>query len=215
MTLPQGIRDRVLTAAKASPSPSRSTVRMRSAFLVVAGTLGTLALFSSVGGANLGGRSPTFVFVTSLGWAMAALAATLGGAGRGGSMLGRATRTLVVIAGLTAPVIYGWMTGCTMAAEAGSPAAPWAANLGCLAATLLLSTAPFATFVLLRRGSDPVHPRALGAALGAAAGAWGGVLIDMHCPATHWLHVAFAHVLPIVVFAALGALTGKRVFGVR
>ena len=44
----------------------------------------------------------------------------------------------------------------------------------CIAFTLLFALGPFAALAYARRGTDPVHPRPLGAALGAAAGAWGG-----------------------------------------
>ena len=50
--------------------------------------------------------------------------------------------------------------------------------------------------------------------MGAAAGAWGGVMIDLHCEIAHEMHVALAHVLPVVVLAAVGAIVGRRVLGI-
>lgn len=213
--LPSGLRERVLEAAKRTPAPTRQGARVRSMLYVALGFVIAAATFRFFGGVALGARSAGFVFVVTAGWAALAALAMWTGANRGGSMLGRATRSLVLAGLLTGPAVYAWMMGCTAAADAATGPAPWAANFGCLVATVALSFGPFLGFVLLRRASDPVHPRALGAALGAAAGACGGVLIDLHCPVTHWFHVGFAHVAPIVLFALVGALIGKRALGVR
>ena len=40
-------------------------------------------------------------------------------------------------------------------------------------------------------------------------------MIDLHCPVSDGIHVVMAHVLPVVIFAAAGALLGRRVLGVR
>jgi hypothetical protein len=37
----------------------------------------------------------------------------------------------------------------------------------------------------------------------------------MHCPLGQPMHVALAHVAPVVIYAAIGALVGSRLFGVR
>jgi hypothetical protein len=94
-------------------------------------------------------------------------------------------------------------------------AASFAAHATCFVFTALFALAPFAAFFAVRRGSDPVHPRATGAAMGAAAGAWGGVLIDLHCAASNAEHIAFGHVLPVAMLAGVGAAIGARVLGLR
>ncbi len=213
--LPLHLRDKVLTATASTPALTRDRVRLRSLLLVALGFAVALGVFAKLGGLTLVGRSLGFVLAVAVGWTLVASVATWSSLGRGKSMLGRASQTLGLVTLVSAPVVYAWVTGCTLAAASFGDAAPWTANLHCLSAALVLSAAPFVAFALARRGSDPVHPRMLGAALGAAAGAWGGVLIDLHCPMTHWLHVAFAHVLPILAFALVGALTGKRVLGLR
>lgn len=209
------LRDQVLASARAQPSPSRAGHRRSDALILALGAIAVVAVFMGWGGVVLGKRSWVELTVAASGWALLALVATISCVSRGGSMLGRPTRVLLLIALLTAPVIYSWASGCTATFASFGEPAPWKANVGCFLATLSLAAAPFVTFGFLRRKSDPVHPRALGAALGASAGAWGGALIDLHCSMTHWLHVGFAHVAPLVVFAALGAALGRRAFGVR
>lgn len=209
------LRDQVLAIARTQPSPPRSVRKRSDALIVALSVFATVALFIAWGGVVSERRSWLGLVVLASGWALLALVATLGSLSRAGSMLGRPTRALAVIAWVAAPAIYSWASGCTATLDSFGDPAPWNANIGCWLATLSLSAVPFVAFGVLRRGSDPVHPRALGAALGASAGAWGGVLIDLHCPVTHWLHVGFAHITPIVAFAALGAAFGKRTFGVR
>jgi hypothetical protein len=41
------------------------------------------------------------------------------------------------------------------------------------------------------------------------------MLINAHCAFTSPAHVAFGHVLPVALLAAVGALIGGRLFGVR
>ena len=72
-----------------------------------------------------------------------------------------------------------------------------------------------AAFLFLRRGSDPVHPRASGAALGAAAGAWASVLIHLHCPVAATDHVLLGHLAPVLFLSLAGVLVGRRLLGVR
>jgi hypothetical protein len=105
--------------------------------------------------------------------------------------------------------------GSAVLGEPQVPGASMAAHTACFVFTSLFALGPLVAFAYLRRGSDPVHPRALGAALGAAAGAWGTMLINAHCAFTSPAHVAFGHVLPVALLAAVGALIGGRLFGVR
>src|SRR5262249_11468330 len=122
---------------------------------------------------------------------------------------------LVAIAIAVAPVLLGWALMWTNVFEPPPIATGPAHHLKCFSATLLLALGPFAAFAFVRRGTDPVHPVATGAALGAAGGAWGSVLIDLHCPASAAEHIAFGHALPAVALALVGAAVGARLLGVR
>ena len=216
-SLPPSLRARVMDAARAQPSPSRARVRQAVVRTTVAGALACLAIFFLVGGFNLTRRPPAFVALTVLGWGAIALLATWGGVARGRSMLGRPTGWLVMVALLTVPSLFAWMlvATATWPELRGTPSADVHAHVGCFVATTLLTLGPFVALVLARRRTDPVHPRATGAAIGAAAGAWGVVMIDLHCPVSATLHVGLAHLGPIALFALAGALLGRRFIGIR
>jgi hypothetical protein len=79
----------------------------------------------------------------------------------------------------------------------------------------LLSLAPMIGALWLRRGSDPVHPRAAGAALGAAIGAGTWVLVDLWCPVAYVPHLLLGHVLPLLLIILCGAALGGPLLGLR
>jgi hypothetical protein len=64
--------------------------------------------------------------------------------------------------------------------------------------------------LVMRRGSDPVHPGVAGAALGITAAVAAGTLVDLWCPVAYLPHVLLGHILPLVVAAAFGAWAGQR-----
>ena len=108
------------------------------------------------------------------------------------------------------PGLLAWVAGFDAKFPEAVFPCPFAHGCKCLVLTLLLAAAPLAALVFSRRASDPVHPRATGAALGAAAGAWAAVAIDLRCAYGTLEHVAFGHALPVVLLAALGAWLGGR-----
>jgi hypothetical protein len=61
------------------------------------------------------------------------------------------------------------------------------------------------------RNAVAVAARLRGAALGAAAGAWSGLALHIHCPAFERGHIMIGHFLPILIFAVVGAMVGPRV----
>ena len=131
-------------------------------------------------------------------------------------MLGRPTSWLLGIAVVTAPSLLGWLlVGTTIWPELQEPPGDLKLHVSCFVATTVFAIGPFVALLLARRFSDPVHPQAAGAALGAISGAWASVMIDLHCSVSSTAHVALAHVAPIVMYAVAGALIGGRVLGVR
>lgn len=74
---------------------------------------------------------------------------------------------------------------------------------------------PLLALIVVRRGSDAVHPAATGAALGAACGASAGVMVEMWCPVSEVRHVAIGHVAPIIALAVVGAALGVRLLAIR
>ena len=72
----------------------------------------------------------------------------------------------------------------------------------------------FAALMSWRR-SDPVTPRATGAAFGAGAGLGSALLVDLWCPVAYVPHLLLGHVLPIAILSLAGALIGGRLGIVR
>jgi len=211
-TLPPELRTELLARVKDMPAPTAGSKRREGIVAVLLGVATAVVMLVTIG-VGLGGRPLAFVALSGVGWALiAAMATGLGTRGR--SMTGRTTALLVVVAFALAPCVFVWVMGCTVGwPEVREPEGTWRQHLGCLFTTMLLALGPVLALTLVRRGLDPVHPRATGAVSFAAAGAWAGALIDMHCPLVSPLHVAFAHVMPIVLCAFAGALFGARLFG--
>ena len=206
------LRARVLAAAQSTPSRTRPRGRriawVASAGAVAFGLLG----FVWIGGLDHSvGRPRALTFGLAAGWAAASLVLSWLVLARGGSTLARSPRLLVAAAAVTPALCFGWMS-----LFAGRYDEPFArVGYRCMAYTLVMAAAPLATFLLLRRGSEPRHPSAPGAAAGAMSGAWAGVLIDLWCPLTNAPHVLVGHVLPLALLVGVGALAGSRLLGVR
>lgn len=211
--LPPQLRARILAEAKSVPS---ETVAERAVGARVAIALAALCVTALAYEVGFPRKRPTEVLVAlAVGGAIAALAVTWMAVARGKSTLGRPVPVLGTVAALAPFGILAF--ACLVAAfdhgvvlMGGTPKQ----HLSCALFSLAFAAGPFAALVYVRRGSDPVHPRALGAAVGAAAGAWGAAMIDVHCSLTTIEHLTLGHALPIVVMTLLGALLGARILGV-
>ncbi len=213
MMPPPDLRARILEAARHEAAPTRDVAERSATIAVVSGYAIAVVLMLVTGGPETTRRPPELLVATALGWASIALAAAWGAYGRGRSMLGRATSILGTLALVTGPLLLGWAMMTSAWPEAQLRQGTMRIHVACFAFTMMYALAPLVGLSIARRGTDPVHPRATGAALGAAAGAWGSVMIDLHCPLSGTMHVALAHVLPVVVLAALGAWAGRRIVG--
>jgi hypothetical protein len=85
----------------------------------------------------------------------------------------------------------------------------------CFALTALTAPWPFATLAYASRRVEPRHPAMTGAALGAVAGAWAAVMVELWCPLAVHTHVVVGHVLPLFALALAGAGIGSRIFRLR
>ena len=85
----------------------------------------------------------------------------------------------------------------------------------CFALTIMTAPWPFAALAYASRRAEPRHPGTAGAALGAVAGAWTAVMVELWCPLAVHDHVLVGHVLPLVVLALAGAALGVRMFRLR
>jgi hypothetical protein len=211
----EDLRARVLAAAKNEPSPPREATVVHTRRAGQAATVVTLLVFLGIGGMHLHARPEGLVMGSAVGWGLVAVVATWVAAGRTRSMLGL-PRAWRLGAALATPLALGavWFA---VAPPLGELTVPHAVSIDllCFGFALALGLAPLAAFFVVRREGDPVDPVTTGAALGAAAGAWGALLIDLHCEMSDPRHVLVGHVLPTVVMALLGGALGARLLAVR
>jgi hypothetical protein len=209
------LKRRILDAAAAEASPTRQQRVIRSAILAASALAVPLAMFALAGGPRVGPRPLGLVAMTALGTAGIAVSALILAVGRGPSMLGRSRRRLLGTAAIVPVAFLIWKA----ASSSGIPQMmePWPTRSGlrCFALTTLFAAWPVVALLWERWGSDPVHPRVLGLALGVAAGASAAVLVDLWCPVAHVPHLLTGHVAPILLLGGLGALVGARALGVR
>ncbi len=215
MTLPAELRARVLQAAQSHPSPPRADVRRRTAILSLGGAVVAVGLFLWAGGMRVGQRPAPFLVGVLLGWLVLAVAATWMAFARGASMLGRPRKWLVALTVGAPFAIMAWSIVWSLLYPETAPPGPFSFAKTCFELTLAMGAGPLVAFALARRQSDPVHPRATGAALGVAAGAWAGIMVDLWCPHARPSHVLTGHVLPIAILSLLGLWIGHRIIAVR
>jgi hypothetical protein len=206
-------KQRILELVRSRPAPRRGDRRLATAALgaiVAAAMAGTFLLWG--GSANGGGARPTPVTAWILAGAVAlAIGATWLALPPRRSMLPRPRGLLLAVA-LGVPLAVGaWLVLWHAGYQDPFVRAGWR----CLGLTLATAPWPFALLAFVGPRVDPVQPALSGAALGAAAGAWAAVMVELWCPLADPDHVAKGHVLPLVALVALGALLGRRLFRMR
>lgn len=216
MSLPVDLKAKILASVQTTPSPPRAPWWKVALWIIPVSVAVAFSLVTAMGGFQHGeGRPAPMLIGTAMGWITVAFMATWGAFGRGRSAVGRARSWLAVIAIATPAVLFS----ATLVWNAIYPEAAgwWEGRLGlkCLGLTLGMAVWPLVGMVLVRRASDPVHPGATGAALGAASGAWAGVVVDLWCSVSHPAHIALGHILPILILAVLGLALGRRVVAMR
>ena len=85
----------------------------------------------------------------------------------------------------------------------------------CFTLTVLTTPWPFAALAYASRRVEPRHPGTAGAALGAVAGAWAAVMVELWCPLAVHEHILVGHVLPLLVLTLAGAAIGVRMLRLR
>lgn len=210
------LRARVLQAAQREPARPRAAGARVRALVVAAGFALMLGVAAWLGGPGTRGRPLGYCVLVAASWTALAALVTWAGVTRGRSMLGRPPAWRVVVAALTPAVLLAaaLAAGLMWPATLEGPA-PMAANLWCDLFTTLFALGPLVAFTVVRRRSDPLAPRLSGAALGAAAGAWGALGMALHCGNTTPAHVVLGHLLPVAVLTLVGMLVGDRVVAVR
>jgi len=213
--LPSDLRERVLAAVSREPVRSRAAGNRRRAVVLVLGFCVGIACSVPFGPPDIGPR-PIGYFALVVGvWVLVAALASWGAVGRGRSMLGRPTAHKLAIA-LVAPAVLlaAALLGNVLWPETIDASSSVQAHAFCAALAMLFAVGPLAGFAMVARGSDPIAPTVTGAALGAAAGTWGALGIELFCSQATPAHVLLGHVLPVLLLALTGALLGARVLRV-
>lgn len=205
-------RARLLDAVARTPSHTRRTARLRSALGYALAASWMVAVF--VLGHDAAPRSEQpgpWSGQVAFGLFVLACAATAWIAARGSSPLGRSSFGLAA-ASLAGPVcVLAWLAFWSQLELAQEVPAGWR----CLGFTLLVGAVPLVALLGMRRGSDPVHPQWLGAALGALAGVWSAVFVAGWCPLFDWQHALLGHAAPVALLSGIGAAAGSALLGLR
>jgi hypothetical protein len=164
-----------------------------------------------------GGRPAVFYVACVAAWALIAVFSMRAALDRGRSAMGRSRVWLLAVAAGTPAALYALSFLLALMGQAMGAPEPPDGNHGyrCLGLTLAAAVFPLLALSFVRRGSDPVHPVASGAALGAACGASAGIMVEMWCPYATVAHMTVGHILPILLSTLLGAALGARVIAMR
>ena len=224
------LKERVLAAVAAEPSPTRAAVNLRNTLLnILAGVSGMVAfvifalLISDSQLLRLGGQVSPHHYLKRSVWLVATTAGgALGVAAtavwlalwRGRSMLGRSRKSLLYGSALIPIALFAWKVIWSVAFAYPMIAWPERPGLRCLSLSLLVAIGPLLAFLSVRR-SAPVRPALNGAAMGVAAGACAWVVVDLWCPVASVPHLLLGHVLPLCILAVIGALLGNVFLSIR
>jgi hypothetical protein len=215
MTTPD-LKNRILLAAKETPSPRRPVSLAYTWLIAPASIIAAAALYFAFSGTqHSAGRANWFYVASTLGWASVAALSMWGALGRGRSAVGRSRAWLIAFAAGTPAALFAMMFGMVVAHPEVTANNPSKWGWRCLGLTIAAAAFPLLSLILARRESDPVHPVATGAALGAACGACSGIMVEMWCPIAEPRHIAQGHILPIIVLTLLGAALGARFIAMR
>ena len=206
-----------MAAAQAEPAPTRTEHRNKSLRGLTIGIAIAMVVMFGTGGPDPGHRSTSFFVLSALLLAVVSAIVTFVSMRGLRRSMGRAPAELLVgLALAAAPVMWTIEFAMRLAApQLYAHPASLQSSIICHLCTIAMALGPFFALMAMRKGSDASHPTAMGTAIGATAGAWGAVLIDLHCGSSDLRHIALAHLLPVLVIASLGALLGKRMLGVR
>ncbi|MGO9832732.1 MAG: NrsF family protein [Polyangiaceae bacterium] len=207
------LRSRVLEMVAREPAPANTVGARRRVFVVARGIAVASLVWMAVmaHGPEAHGRPLAYVIELDGLWLVLAVTATWAGVSRGRSMLGRPTSWKAMVATLTpVALLLTWIPIALAWPKTLHDGSGLHAHVVCVVMTWVFAAGPLVAFVRLRRASDPVSPRLAGAALGAAAGAWGAVAHALICGYTSPVHIVLGHVLPVALLAAVGVVVGDH-----
>ena len=214
---------RIRAAIEATPaSTTRTRTRIVAALAIVpALTVGVVLIASEVvyrqpaAGLRIDVSSGVAMLTVVGLLAALAVASTIFALWQGRDGLGIGSVSLMSIAALVVPV-YAALTvvqplhsgAADNVALTGVAISPW--GLRCLFVATVVSVPALAILGAALRRAAAVSSGLRGAAIGAAAGAWGGFAVFVFCPSGNLQHLLVGHVLPIAVFTVIGAVALRR-----
>jgi hypothetical protein len=205
----------VLDSVRRESAPTRAQTATRRLAIGVAGFVPALALVALL--AHHGDYRPVgYIVFVACTWASVAVLTTWLALRTGRSILGVA-RVWLVAATLAVPPALAILAGVATALwpQTNVAESDAGAHALCFVLTTLAALGPVLAFALLRRESDPVHPRWTGALIGAASGACGATAVALLCEHTYPVHILVGHVLPVVLVTLVGAFLASRVVTLR
>jgi hypothetical protein len=210
------LRARVLADVARTPAPTRREHRQRTLLVVGASVFATTLLFFAMGGVAPGARPIELVAFTAGLALVFAVTLTRLSSGPSRSMLGRPRRVLLLACIVVAPLLaLVALVATAVWPEHTKPEVGGPIHVACGLVTLVQAALPLVALLAPRRGSDPVHPMVTGGALGMTAGTWAAMLAQLRCPHADAVHCIAAHVLPVLVLGAVGALLGRSFLAPR
>jgi hypothetical protein len=87
----------------------------------------------------------------------------------------------------------------------------WRVALECLASALVIALTPAVLGLVAIRRAVPIGARSVAGAVGASAGALGGLALHLHCHFADTAHVVISHAGAVVLAALLVAWMGPRI----
>jgi len=189
--------------------PQRGGPRLSNTLLLLSAVVVPLAVWWYAGGARVENRPLWYVIGTTVGWVVVAGWAAWGSLSPGPTMLGRGRRFMQGIVVLAPAALFVWMIAWDFVDPDLMVAWPDREGWKCFKWTLLMSAWPIIALMLMRRGGDPIHPGARGAAIGASVGCCSGVFVDLWCPIADPSHLVLGHILPLFILSAVGLWLGR------
>jgi hypothetical protein len=214
---PEYLYARVRTAIEVTPAAmTRTRTRILAALAIVPALTAIIVWVASeivyrqpVAGLRIDVASTSGVLTILVLLAALALASTFFALWQGRGGFGIGSMWLVSIAALVVPVYAALTVLQPLHSGAADDAiSPW--GWRCMLIATLVNSSVLAIFAVAMRRAVAVASGLRGAALGAAAGAWGGLAVFAFCPSGELQHLLAGHVLPIVLFTLTGGFALSR-----
>ncbi len=206
------LKARLRAQIEKNPRPTRPESRRRVVLVHALAMLVMLGIFEGAGGAAHGSGRPLFLTVVVVAAvSLVGVAATFLSTPSRGSMLQRPWWVQLGLVLLAPVAITIAMTVWHHFYDEPFQRFGWR----CLGLTIGMGLALGTAMFVVRRARIIHHPGLTGGALGATAGVWATMLVDVWCPLTNLPHVLVGHATPVLVLGVLGVLAGTKILALK